>query len=116
MILILREAQTHLFGETGAADKVPPIWLCRLRSHEKVVQADYHCGPGFFAEIEGCDIGTRRRGGRWSAKYRITCMDAPFVARAIFELALTGRLDEANLDFGERWMSGFRLARNRQAR
>jgi hypothetical protein len=95
MMLILREALAHLFGELGAADKVPAVWLCRLRSHEKVVQADYHWGPGFFAEIEGCDIGTGRHGGRWSAKYRTTCMDAPFVARAILELALTGRLARA---------------------
>jgi hypothetical protein len=92
MILILREALAHLFGELGGADKVPVVWLCRLGSHEKVVQADYHWGPGFFAEIEGCDIGTGRHGGRWSAKYRTSCMDAPFVARAILELALTGWL------------------------
>ena len=37
MIMILREGLAHLFGELGAADKVPAVWLCRLRSHEKVV-------------------------------------------------------------------------------
>jgi hypothetical protein len=63
MILILREVLAHLFGELGVANSVPAVWLYRTRRHEKVVQADYHWGRGFFAEIEGCDIapGAPRR-------------------------------------------------------
>jgi len=46
-----------------------------------------------FTEIEGCDTGTRRHGGRLvdksPAQHEWTL---PFDARAILELALTGRL------------------------